>query len=126
MQSRKRENVLYLCEKMLENQMKKILIFVWLSILLLTLIYDAYLNIQIHYFGYSAYNLKSYFVFSTMLYSIITFPIGFLLGLLFSIFGIVIKNYFLGKIFTFLSIIINYYFLFVWIPDIWRKSQKTE
>jgi len=112
--------------KMLGIKVKKIFKYLWIFIAIVSIIYDIYLHSLISYFNYSYYSLKSDFIKDTILYSIVTFPLGFIIGILFSLFNLTVSNNAIFiKFLNFFIIIINYILLFVWIPSIFEKKSKA-
>jgi hypothetical protein len=98
--------------RMLGIEVKKIFKFSWIFIAIVAIIYDIYLHSLISYFDYSYHSLKSDFVKDTILYSIVTFPLGFITGVLFSLFDLTISsNLIFIKVLNFITIIINYYLI---------------
>ena len=113
--------------KVLGIKVKKIFKFLWIFIVIAAIIYDIYLHSLISYFDYSYHSLKSDFVKDTILYSIVTFPLGFITGMLFSLFDLTISNNLIFiKFLNFFTIIINYILLFIWIPRIFQKKEYNE
>ena len=103
--------------------MKKAIQYIWVSIILITLVYDIYLHILISYFDYTPYMLKSELIRSTISYSIVTLPLGLIVGILFSLFNFTIHNFLILKLLNIILLILNYILLFIVIPIIYNYKK---